>query len=434
MADRSDREAPVPLEDGQLRLGVYVWIDRSWTEHSFLRSRFKITTEKQLRELQQLGPRGIHWIPALSDAEPVAPATDAPTDDPPISSDTADTTEAEGAAQAAQAALEAAQTRARKLAETRDRAVRARRDWERAGQALRDGMRALRDNPRQGGAALSGFAEKVASQIEGGRGLLHLVENDGGESLQAHALSCMTLATLVGRELKLDRTTLGELSTGALMHDVGKLTIPARILRSGNRSQAEENVYRDHCRAGVEIARESGAFSDVVLAVIRDHHEHLDGSGFPAQAKADTIGLPARIVAVVNRYDRLCSPESPERRGMRPADALRKMWREERSRLDERVIAALVRVLGVYPPGTLVELSDGRYGLTVNPSVKPLLPKVVVYEPSRPKDEADLLDLSEQPPELAVARALAPDEISRDVLAWLNPRERLAFYFTADED
>jgi HD-GYP domain-containing protein (c-di-GMP phosphodiesterase class II) len=215
---------------------------------------------------------------------------------------------------------------------------------------------------------------------------------------------------------------------------VGKLAIPGHILRSGDRTQVEENVYRDHCRAGVEIARESGAFSDVVLSVIRDHHEHLDGSGFPAQAKADAIGMPARIVAVVNRYDRLCGPESPTRKGMRPADALKKMWREERARLDERVIAALVRVLGVYPPGTLVELSDGRCGLAVNPSSRPLLPRVVVYEPSRLKDDADLLDLSEQTPQLAVSRALAPDDVAPEVLEWLNPRERLAYYFTADEN
>ena len=244
----------------------------------------------------------------------------------------------------------------------------------------------------------------------------------------------MTLATLVGRELKLGRDTLAEVSTGALMHDVGKLLIPGHILRSSNRNQVEENVYRDHCRAGLEIARESGAFSEGVLAAIRDHHEHLDGSGFPSQARSDTIGLPARIVAVVNRYDRLCGPESPSRRGMRPADALRRMWREERSRLDERIIAALVRVLGVYPPGTIVELSDGRFGLAVNPSSKPLLPKVVVYEPSQPKDEADLLDLSDPSAELAVTRALAPDDVAEPVLAWLNPRERLAFYFSADED
>ena len=428
MADRSDRDQPVPLGDRQLQLGVYIWIDRPWTEHSFLRSRFKISSEKQLRELRALGPRGIYWIPALSDVEPIPPiAADPPVAPPPTAAEIE-------AAQEAQAAVDAARERARKVAENRERATRARRDWERAGQVLRDGLRALRDNPKQGGAALSGFADKVASQIDGGQGLLHLVDQEGSESLHAHALSCMTLATLVGRELKVPRSALRDISTGALIHDIGKLSIPGHILRSANRTPTEENVYRDHCRSGLEIARESGAFSELALSVIRDHHEHLDGSGFPAQASGDKIGLAARIVAVVNRYDRLCGPESPTRQGIRPADALRKMWRDERSRLDERVIAALVRVLGVYPPGTIVELSDGRYGLAVNPSAKPLRPKLIVYEPSQPKDEADLLDLSEEPAELSVSRSLAPDDVAPSVLAWLNPRERLAYYFTADEE
>lgn len=434
MGESNDREQPMPLGDRQLQLGVYIWIDRPWTEHSFLRSRFKITSEKQLRELRALGPRGIHWIPALSDVEPIAPviASEPTPDDLLEGVDPSAEAPAQGPAAPKQA--ESARERERRMAVQREKAARARRQWEQAGQVLRDGMRALRDNPRQAGAALGGFAENVAAQIDGRKGLLHLVEQDGSESLHAHALSCMTLATLVGKELKLDRTTLREVSTGALIHDVGKLAIPARILRSNSRSQAEENMYRDHCRAGVELARESGAFSEVVLAVIRDHHEHLDGSGFPARARDQAIGLPARIVAAVNRYDRLCNPESPHRSGLRPADALKKMWRDERSRLDGQVLAALVKVLGVYPPGTLVQLSDGRHGLSVNPSAKPLLPRVVVYDGSRPKDDADLLDLSEAQAGIAIARAMAPDEIDPEVLAWLSPRERLAYYFTADDD
>jgi HD-GYP domain-containing protein (c-di-GMP phosphodiesterase class II) len=428
MADNPEHEQALPLGDSQLQLGVYVRIDRPWTEHAFLRSRFKITTEKQLRELRALGSRDIQWIPGLSDAEPIPPppAADAAVPDP-----AAETAPPELAATIPD---ESARERERKIAQQRERAARVRRQWEQAGQVLRDGLRGFRDNPRQAGAALGGFAEKVASQIDVGKGMLRLVEQEGGESLHAHALSCMTLATLVAKELELSGRVLRDISTGALIHDVGKLTIPARILKSAARSQAEENMYRDHCRAGLELAWESGAFSDEVLAVIRDHHEHLDGTGFPARARAQAIGLPARIVAVVNRYDRLCNPESPHRSGLRPADALKKMWREERARLDAKVLAALVKVLGVYPPGTIVELSDGRYGVVVNPSSKPLLPSVIIHDASRPKDDADPIDLAEQPPGLTVARALAPDEIDPEVLDWLSPRERLAYYFTADDD
>jgi len=425
MADATDRDKPVPLGEAQLRLGVYVWIDRPWVDHSFLRNKFKLTTDKQLREVRELGPRGIYWIPALSDVEPTPP----PTPTPPTPTPSAPPPPA------SPPPPDPVREREDKLARQRDTAARARRQWEQAGQVLRDGMKALRDNPRQAGAALGGFAATVASQIEGRKGLLHLIDQQGNEGLHSHALSCMTLATLVGKELKLDGDALRNVSTGALMHDVGKLSIPARILRTAQRSQVEENAYRDHCRAGVELAQASGAFSDVVLSVIRDHHEHLDGSGFPARAKAAAIGLPARIVAVVNRYDRLCGPESPDRPAMRPADALKKMWRDERTRLDPQVLAALVKVLGVYPPGTIVQLADGRFALSVSPGSKPLLPKVIVHDASRPKDEADLLDLADEAQAgLTVTRALSPQEVSPQVLAWLSPRERLVYYFTADDD
>jgi putative nucleotidyltransferase with HDIG domain len=422
MADTTDRDKPQPLGDAQLRLGVYVWIDRPWVDHSFLRNKFKLTTEKQLREVRALGSRGIYWIPGLSDVAPTAPEP-APAIPDPVSPP------------AAPAAPDPIREREQKLTRQRESAARARLQWEKAGQVLRDGLKALRDNPRQAGAALGGFAASVASQIEGRKGLLHLIDQQGNEGLHSHALSCMTLATLVARELKLSGESLRDVSTGALMHDVGKLSIPMRILKSAQRSQVEENAYRDHCRAGVDIAQASGAFSDTVLAVIRDHHEHLDGTGFPARARGNAIGLAARIVAVVNRYDRLCGPESPDRPTMRPADALKKMWRDERTRLDPQVLAALVKVLGVYPPGTVLQLSDGRFALSVSPGAKPLLPKVIVYDASRPKEEADLVALAdEQQAGLTVARALNPEEVAPQVLAWLNPRERLVYYFTADEE
>ena len=104
------------------------------------------------------------------------------------------------------------------------------------------------------------------------------------------------------------------------------------------------------------------------------------------------------------------------------------MFKQQRSRFDEVALKAFIRAMGVYPPGSLVQLDDERYALVLgmNPTL-PLRPTVVLHDPGIPKQEALILDL-EQEPGLAIARSLRPSQLPIEVLEYLNPRQQLTYY------
>lgn len=411
-------ENPVPIDNLQLRLGVFVWIDRSWKEHPFFNNKFRITTQEQLAQLQALGSDRIYWVPSKSTAEPL-PATgdEAP---PPIPA----------SKELQQAAYKQKNDEVQRQ---RDQLVRAERAWEKAAKETTEALLGMRDNPKQAGSKMRELSSATTKSILGGEALLHLLGGKEGQGPQHHALNCMTLSMLIGKALKVPLTAVNEIALGALAHDAGKSMIPKHILRTKTRNKVEENLFRDHCKLGVELATISGAFSEGAISAIRDHHEALDGSGYPAGKKADEIGLAARIVAVANRYDRLCSPESPDVEPMLPARALRYMWKNEQTRLNPVVMTALIRLLGIYPPGTIVSLNDGSLGLVVSPGKNSLYPKVLIYNPEVAKDEAIVMDLQEGGG-LAIVEAHHPQDIPEDVLIWMDVRKRITYYFTVEEN
>lgn len=411
-------ENPVPIGDHQLVIGVFVWINKPWSDHDFILNKFRITTEQQLKEVIALGKDNIYWFPSKSTAKPKPPAPVQEVPPPPPPAPEIDHH------------AERLKEKTEKLQRQRAQISKAERNWENAAKATREAILGMRDNPKQAGGKMREFTLEAVQSVGGSEALLHLLGSKQGDGMQHHALNCMSLAILLAKRMGLPTAAISEIALGALSHDIGKTLIPAHILRSKARTKHEESLYRDHCIRGVELARISGSFSEGAISAIQDHHERLDGSGFPNGKKGAAIGLSARIVAVVNYYDRLCSPESPERESMSPGEALKKMWREEQSRLDPAVLTALIKLLGVYPPGTLVGLSDGSLGLVVSPGQQSLLPKVLIYDPEVARDEAPILDLSEME-DLAIEETLRAEDIPPDVLEWINPRERLIYYFSS---
>ncbi|MGA2549530.1 MAG: HD domain-containing phosphohydrolase [Burkholderiaceae bacterium] len=410
---------PVAIHPSQLRIGLYVWLNIPWDDHPFLYNKFRIASVEQLDQILALKLPEILYFPNKSTVEPGAKVLNGS----PSSSAKPKT--------ATTAAATAIDEKREKLRRQKESAARAERGWERAAATAREAIIGLANAPKQAGELLAELSRETTTLISSGEEvLLHLLGDKRGEGMHFHALNVMTLSMLLGKVTGLSPLELSDLAMGAVSHDAGKARIPFHILESRARAKHEEDFYRQHPAYGVEMAHESGAFNAAAIAVIADHHEFLDGSGWP-QGKKNLSPL-AQIVSLVNRYDRLCGPESPQVRGLMPSEALASIYTKEAERFDRKLVSHLIRLLGVYPPGTVVQLSDASLGLVVSPGSDSLRPKVLIYSPEVSKDDAPVIDLLVEP-ELKIAEAVRPSLLPADVLEWMNPRQRLSYFFSTEK-
>jgi HD-GYP domain-containing protein (c-di-GMP phosphodiesterase class II) len=165
-----------------------------------------------------------------------------------------------------------------------------------------------------------------------------------------HALQVARLSWLVGMELGLNEEELEGLVHGALLHDVGKLSVADEILEKlGPLTEEEWKVVKRHPEVGARMI-EPLEFLSGALPVIRHHHERPDGSGYPDGLEGDEIPLAARIVAAVDAYDVMLRgrPYRPERYGSKssPTEALAELAREAGSQFDPLVVETMERLLG----------------------------------------------------------------------------------------
>jgi HD domain-containing protein len=174
--------------------------------------------------------------------------------------------------------------------------------------------------------------------------LVRLAERDA--STEEHTRRVALLAARVGEELKLPASLRRHLAVGGLLHDVGKLSVPLHILRKpGSLDDAEFAEIRRHPEAGRRLLEELGGFSATVRRLVSDHHERLDGTGYPRGLAGDDLPLETRILAACDVYDALVS-DRVYREAWTPERALALMHSEAGTGFDRRVLDALERVLG----------------------------------------------------------------------------------------
>jgi len=172
---------------------------------------------------------------------------------------------------------------------------------------------------------------------------------------RAHNLRVARLCVHIGRQMSMSAAELRILARAGLMHDIGKLAIPDRVLvKDSPLSESEWTLMRSHPEMGLTLLDRAGQSSREVLAVLY-HHERLDGSGYPYGLSAEAIPIEARIVAVADTYDALTS-DRPYRNRCSEPEARRVLTEEARSRLDVRAVEALFRAVD-FAPRTAVALA-----------------------------------------------------------------------------
>lgn len=416
---------PVPIDPSQVVTGLYVWLDVRWDEHPFLSNRLMVKTAKDVAVIQSLDVSGRLYCYPDKSTVPI-PAFVPPT---PVTDGQAEAVAAQAAAIAAELKqIEAVKKEKRQR--QKDAAARADRAWENAARNTKEALLTLGRSPKAAGELIAALSKETASSIANGQEiLLHLLGDKKDQGPQFHALNVLTLCMLVGKKVGLTERELADLAMGALAHDAGKVQVPPQIIKNPHRKKHEEDFFRQHVLFSFQLASTSGAFTKEALAIIADHHEAVNGTGWPRGRRDSTRA--ARILAAVNRYDNLCTPEAVGVEPLMPAEALARMFKVEGAQFDTALLGALIKLLGIYPPGTVVQLNDSSLALVVAPGPESLRPQVLVYTPEISKDEAPTIELHTEP-ELKIIEAIRPSTLPPDVLAWLNPQQRLSYFFSVE--
>ena len=162
---------------------------------------------------------------------------------------------------------------------------------------------------------------------------------------ERHTRRVALRAVQVGEELGLSAGRLRTLAIGALVHDMGKLSVADAILKKpGPLDDEEYAVVREHAERGYRLLGELGGFSDAVRSLVRDHHERLDGTGYPRGLRGEELTLDTRILAVCDVYDALIS-KRVYRPAWSPEQALQLLREKEAAGFDQRCVEALARVI-----------------------------------------------------------------------------------------
>lgn len=424
--DASDGKDFVSVE--QLRVGLYVFIDLPWFRHPFMLNEFKIRSDEQIRELKALGQSHFRYDPSRSDA-PAGEATTPPTSlepaAPPVEPPTSPTKAGESRAPQAVSA-----SRERALAEHRTRVAQVEKSFLKSGTLLRNLNRKLLTQPDETLGDMHELVDQmVLSFLEHPEVTLHVMSEKCHEDFYSHVLNVSVLSMMLTRGLEFSADEARILGLGALLHDIGLMDVPDRVLNKSpdEYTRAERELRAMHCEYGLRIGRQIGLPPEV-LAIIHQHHEMADGSGYPLGLTLDGIAMPARVVAMVNFYDNLCNPLDFSQ-AMTPHEALSFMFARRRNKFDARILQQMIRCLGVYPPGSIVMLSNDAIGMvmSINPA-KPLRPWVMLYDTSTPKENAPLINLEEET-DVNISKAIRPALLPPQIHAYLSPRKRVAYFF-----
>jgi len=251
-------------------------------------------------------------------------------------------------------------------------------------------------------------------------GLTAMKKHD--EYTYVHCVNVSILSVALGQTLGLSRDALANLGVGGLLHDVGKLTIPADILsKPGPLSDEEWTLMRRHPLEGVKVVLRMPGLSDLMrdsLDVCFYHHVHSDGTGYPRLTREGPPPTLARIVSAADCYDAMSAHRSYRSRPFTGHEVLRILLGQDRKMFDPAVLWALVQTVGLFPAGTVMETESGHVVLSLNnnredlrrPHCRVLAYPGGVRAPEGPPEMWEPIPRHE-----TVTRVLPPEEFEADV-------------------
>ncbi len=197
------------------------------------------------------------------------------------------------------------------------------------------------------------------------------------EYTYTHSMGVCVLMVSFGRYLGFDSLLLREVGLGALMHDIGKTKVPFEILnKNGTLSEEEYEIIKNHATYSRDLLSETSGISETAIITAYEHHERIDGTGYPQGLTGDKISEYGRAIAIADVYDAITSDRCYQRK-IQPTKALRMLYEWSEFHYDSDLVQKFIRCVGVYPVGTLVRMESGLLGVVVNHGEKSMLQPVV---------------------------------------------------------
>jgi putative nucleotidyltransferase with HDIG domain len=421
----------------QLTVGMFLWgLDKPELENSAYRYRLPITDHEQIRMLSRCGVRSVE-IETERGADIVdvdvfthagSESLGAPS--PPTGSDgpspepVRPEPEAIAPTVVEPEATEPAAIEPTSFDEELLVAKKVYRDAKAIVQQAMGDLRMGREiNTDAVARVVDGMADSVLRNLAALTSLSRLKNFD--EYTFFHSVNTSVLALAMGRSLGMDRATLHLLGMGTLLHDVGKTKVPLEILnKPGRYEPSEYEIIKEHALHGAQILSNTPGLNECCIKPALEHHERVDGTGYPHQRKKHELSQFGLIGSIVDIYDAITS-DRVYHKAMPPFKALQFLYDlGQKGHVDPSLVERFIRCVSVYPVGSCVALKSGEIGIVtqVYPE-QPLQPKLLVVRDrdARPILHPEVLNLSDREPGDArsIGRVLDPAEIG------LNPSDYL---------
>lgn len=240
--------------------------------------------------------------------------------------------------------------------------------------------------------------------------------------LLEHSVNLSVLMSLFGNHRGLSADVLHQTIVGALLHDLGKILTPDEILHKPGRLSPEEfEVMKLHARHSRDILATTEGIGELAVITAAQHHERLDGTGYPEGLKGEEISEYGRMVAITDVYDAITA-DRVYHKGMTPTQGLKKLLEWSGDHLDPLLVRQFIRCIGLYPVGSMVLLESGRLGVVVEANeADQRLPavRVMYHTKFRMPITVETIDLAKPGTQDRILRAVDPDEYRIDVRKFL---------------
>lgn len=424
------------IDVNQLRVGLYIHLDLGWMDHPFTLSNFKLNDEDQIKKIKKIGLKTLRYDPKRSDCTPL------PEIKPKLSvvqnkveellgleadAVVASITEAAstGVAEEIAPVVDMKQLRCKQLHHAIDESEKK---FVIASDTVKNIQRNIQTSPKacleQATLLVDGIVNSALS--EGDIAIHALNGNRSSDAHYQHALNVTVIAMILAKSIQMSKEDAQLLGLSTILHDIGKAKISDKILLKKEKlTHAELIHYQQHSELGAQMIKDLG-LPGRMARIVMQHHEFADGTGYPAGLKTEQTDPLARIIVLANNYDKLCNPVNIAE-AKTPYESLAYMFAHQRSKFDEHLLKRLIKSLGVYPPGSIVKLSNEQYAtvISVNPN-HPLKPYVKLLQKTEDSD-GQIVDLRDEK-NLNIIACLKPAQIPSEVLKHLNPRKKVSYF------